>query len=77
MDRIGNGYRVFVLDDVNGWVGDRVRVNITGAFRVTGKIIMEEKSLISVLKGGCAWVTHASRTCVYRSTLGWLGAKTK
>ena len=34
VDRIGNGYRLCVLGDLNGWIGDRVRVDITGAFRV-------------------------------------------
>ena len=26
-----------VLGDINGWVGDRLRVGITGGFRVPGK----------------------------------------
>ena len=35
MDRVGNGYRLCVLEDPNGWVGDRVRVGITGVFGVS------------------------------------------
>ena len=34
LDRIGNGYRLCALSDLNGWVGDRVRVGITGGFGV-------------------------------------------
>ena len=34
MDRIGNGYRLCILGDLNGWIGDRARTGITGAFRV-------------------------------------------
>ena len=30
LDRIGNGY-------INGWIGDRTRAGITGAFEVPGK----------------------------------------
>ena len=32
MDRVGNGYRLCVLGDLNGWIGDRVKAVITGAF---------------------------------------------
>ena len=37
MDRVGNGYRLCVMGDLNGWVGDRVRAGITGAFGVPGE----------------------------------------
>ena len=37
MDRRGNGYRLCVLGDLNGWFGDRVRVGINGAFEVPGE----------------------------------------
>ena len=36
MDRIGNGYRLCVLGDLKGWIEDRVRAGITGAFGVPG-----------------------------------------
>ena len=36
-DRVGNGYRLCVLGDLNGWIGDRVRTDITGAFGVPGE----------------------------------------
>ena len=34
--RVGNGYRLCVLGDLNGWVGGRVRVRvgITGGYGV-------------------------------------------
>ena len=34
MDRIGNGYRLCLLGDLNRWIGDR---GITGAFGVPGE----------------------------------------
>ena len=34
VDRVGNGYRLFVLGDINGWIRDRVRAGITDAFGV-------------------------------------------
>ena len=37
MDRVGNGYKLFVLGDLSGWIGDRVRAGITGAFGVPGE----------------------------------------
>ena len=36
VDRVGNGYRLCVLGDLNGWIGDRVRASITGAVEVPG-----------------------------------------
>ena len=37
MDRIGNGYRLYVLGDLNRCIGDRVRAGITDAFGVQGE----------------------------------------
>ena len=37
MDKVGNGYRLCVLGDLNVWIGDRVRAGITGAFGVPGE----------------------------------------
>ena len=37
MERVGNGYRLYVLGDLNGWIADRVRAGITGAFGVPGE----------------------------------------
>ena len=34
MDRVGNGYRLYILGDVNGWTGDMMRASITCAFGV-------------------------------------------
>ena len=38
VDRVRIGYRLVVLGDLNGWVGNRVRVGITGVFRILGEI---------------------------------------
>ena len=32
LNRVGNG--LYILGDLNGWKGDRVRASISGAFRV-------------------------------------------
>ena len=37
VDRVGNGYRLCVLGDPNGWVRDRLRVGISGGFGVRGE----------------------------------------
>ena len=36
-DRVGNGYRLFAVGDLNGCVGDRMRASITGEFGVMGE----------------------------------------
>ena len=37
LDSVGNGYRLCVLGDLNGWIGERTRVGITGAFGFPGE----------------------------------------
>ena len=37
MDGVGNGYRLCVLGNLNGWIGDRVRASITGTFGAPGE----------------------------------------
>ena len=37
LDRVGNGYRLCIVRNLNGWIGDRVRSGITVAFRVLGE----------------------------------------
>ena len=37
VDRVCNGYTLCVLDDLNGWIGYRVRAGITSAIGVPGK----------------------------------------
>ena len=37
MDRVGNGYRLCMLRDLNGWIGNRLRASVTGAFEVPGE----------------------------------------
>ena len=37
MDTIGSGYRLCILGDQNGWIGDRTRDGITGTFGVSGE----------------------------------------
>ena len=37
VDRIGNGYRLCAIGDLNGWLEDRSRVGVTGGFGVPGE----------------------------------------
>ena len=37
MDRVGNGYRLCMLGYLNGWIRDRAKAGVTGAFGVPGK----------------------------------------
>ena len=35
VDRVGNGYRLCAMGNLNGWTGDRVRLGITRGFGVS------------------------------------------
>ena len=37
LDRVGNGYRLCFVEDLNRWIGDKTRVRITGAFGIPGE----------------------------------------
>ena len=37
LDSVGNEYRLSILEDLNGWIGDRKKAGITGAFEVPRK----------------------------------------
>ena len=37
LDSVGNGYRLCILGDLNGWIEERTRAGITGAFGVPGE----------------------------------------
>ena len=37
LDSVGDGYRLYILGDLNGWIGDGTRSDITGAFGVPGE----------------------------------------
>ena len=45
---LGNGYELCLLEDLNGWVGDRMRVDITGVLIVpgyNGRRVINERGL--------------------------------
>ena len=37
LDGVWNDYRLCILGDLNGWIGDRTTAGITGAFGVLGE----------------------------------------
>ena len=63
--------------DLNGWVGERMRVGIIGPFVVPGENYYGRRVVDFFTERGSVWVTHISSTTVYICTLGWLGAKTE
>ena len=50
-DRVLNWYRLGLLGDLNGWIGDRLRASISGAFGVPGENENGRRVVSSVLKG--------------------------
>ena len=53
LDSVGNGYRLCILGDLNGWTGDRTRAGISGTFRVPGEIGNGRREWSSEQKGEC------------------------
>lgn len=37
VDKIGNGYRLMIMRDLNGWIGNIMWVGVTGALGIDGK----------------------------------------
>ena len=73
MDRnlysIGSGYRLCILGDLNGWVGDGTIAGITGAFEVPEENDNGRRVVDSV------WVIHILSTEVCISTQEWQGSR--
>ena len=62
LDNVGNGYRLCILGDINGWMGDRTRAAIIRAFGVPKRMITVEEWWSFVQKGDCVWVIHILST---------------
>ena len=75
LNNVVNGYRLCILGDLNGWIRDRTRAGITGAFGVSRMIIVEEWCSFAQ-KGDWVWVTHILSTEVYISTQEWQRVET-
>ena len=37
LESVGNAYRLCIVGDLNGWIRDRIRAGITGAFGIPGE----------------------------------------
>ena len=37
LNSVGNGYRLCIVGDLNGWIGNRTTAGITGTFGVPGE----------------------------------------
>ena len=72
LDSVGNGYRLCILRDLNGWIGERTRAGITGAFGVPGENdngrrvvgFCEERGLC----GLCVGNTYFKHRCLHKYT---------
>ena len=57
--RVGNGYRVCVLRDLNGWIRNKVWAGITGRFCIPGKNDNGRRVIDSCAeKGSCVGSTY-------------------
>ena len=63
LDRVGNGYRLCIMGDLNRWMGDRTRASITGAFGFPG-----ENDIGRRVVEFCVYIIHTLSTRVYIST---------
>ena len=69
MDSVGSGYKLCILIDLNRWIGDRTRADITGAFGVPGendkgRRVVEEH----VERGLCVGNTHFKHSSLHKYT---------
>ena len=53
LDTVWSGFRLCILGDLRGWIGDRMRASITGAFAVQGKNDNGRRVVICAEKGLC------------------------
>ena len=72
LDNVGNGYRLCILGNLNGWVGDGTRTGITGAFEVPGENDNDRRMVVF-----CVWITPTLSTEVCLNTQEWQGVKTE
>ena len=77
VERIGNGYRLYRLEDLNGWIGDRLRAGIIGPLEFQKRMSIKEKGWVYLLKGACLWVIRTLSTGICIGRHGWQGLKTE
>ena len=53
LDSVSNGYRLCILEVLNGWIGYRTRASITGAFGAPGENDNGKECWSFVQKGDC------------------------
>ena len=68
MDSIGNGYRLCLLGDLNGWIGERTRAAITGAFGVPEENENGRTVVFSAEKGLCVGNTYFKHKSLHKYT---------
>ena len=74
LDSVGNGYRLYTLGDLNGWIGDRTRAGITSAFGVPGENDNGRRVVeFCAKKGLCVGNTYFKHRSLhkYKSTKEW------
>ena len=69
LDRVGNGYRLYILKELIRWIGDRMRAGITGAFGVTGENDNDRKVVeFYAEKGPCVGNTYFKHRSLHKYT---------
>ena len=75
MDNVGNGYRLCILGGLYGWIGDRTRAGITGAFGVPGENDNDRRMMeFCEERGLCVGNTHFKQRSLHKYTRvarGW------
>ena len=74
LDRVGNGCRLCILGDLNGWIGDGMKPSITGAFGLPGENDNDGRVVFYTERGLCVGNTYLN-TGVCISTQGWQGSR--
>ena len=68
LDEVGNLYRLCILGDSNGWIGDRMRAGITGAFGVPGENDNDRRVVEFCKRGLCVGNTYFKYSSLHKYT---------
>ena len=81
LGRVGNGYRLCILGDLNRWIGNRTRAGLTGAYGVPGENDNDRRMVeFCAERGLCVDNTYFKHSSLHKYTRGgnrsrWSGSK--
>ena len=69
LDKVSNGYILYILRDLNGWIGDGARASITDAFGIPGENDNGRKVMELCGESGlCLGITYFEHRSLHKYT---------